>query len=222
MRKFISLSVLAVVLAACSTMQQNVRPNYKMVDHKGVLAGEKVPPMIIDATTQSAEDISRKYFPDSYVFVSRKKGRDLEGLEAWSKNFEAQAEVAKRIQTQVDFTAKNSVSGNSDAVEKTMNILTEIVAKQNISGLQLQQDWWMKLQYEDGKEEFEYVAVFAIKKSLLDKFMNDAMEKAAARQELNEDDTATLAKLSEELRGSDYGLGTATSATAETPEKTSE
>ena len=206
MKKLMSINIAVFVLAACTTLNQNVRPNYKMVDHKGVLAGAKVPTMIQDATTQSAENISRKYFPDSYVFLVNKKGRDLDGLMMWSKNFEAQAEVAKRIQTNVDFVAKNSVGGNKDSIETTMDILTEIVTKQKISGVQLQQDWWMKLQYEDGKEEFHYVAVYAIQKSLLDKFMNDAINQAAAQQDLSDEDKATVAQLRDDLSASGYGF----------------
>ncbi len=208
MNKFISASLvfLASTLFSCNTLNQNIRPNYKIVDHKGVLAGVKIPAVIKDAMTEPAEELARKYFPESYVFVANQKGRDLDGLITWSKNFQVQAEVAKRIQTSIDFAANNSVSGNKDTLVTTMNIVTEIVAKQNISGLQMQQDWWIKLQYEDGKEEYQYLAVYAIKRSLLDKFMNDAIDQAAAQQNLSDEDKATVAKLGDDLSNSGYGL----------------
>ncbi|WGK69003.1 hypothetical protein P0082_11035 [Candidatus Haliotispira prima] len=210
MKKLLSISMsvmlLAIVLASCSTLDQHVRPNYKIVDHKGVLAGARVPTLIRDAMTQAAEELSRKHFPDSYVFVASQKGRNLDGLMMWANNFSVQAEVAKRIQTSVNFTAENSVSGNKDSIQTTMDIVTEIVSEQNISGLRMQQDWWIKLQYEDEKEEYQYVAVYVIEKSLLDKFMNEAIERAAAQQELDEEDTATIAKLSDDLSAAGYGL----------------
>ncbi len=204
----ISMGLLAVTLvaASCTTLNQNVRPNYKIIDHKGVLAGARVPGIIKDAMTQPAEDLSRKYFRDSYVFVANQKGRELDGLVMWSKNFEVQAEVAKRIQSSIDFSAKNSVSGNKDLVESTMEVVTEIVAQQQVSGLQMQQDWWIKLQYEDDQEEYQYVAVYAIKKTLLDNFMNEAIERASAQRDLDDESAATIAKLKEELSASGYGM----------------
>ncbi len=205
MKKIIIMVVFA--LTACTTLNQNVRPNYKIIDHKGVLAGAKVPKLIQAALTDSAEALSRKYFPDSYVFIANQKGRNLDGLIMWSKNFEVQSEVAKRIQTSVDFMAKSSVSGDKDSITKVMNITTEIVSKQNISGLQMQHDWWIKLKYDDDKEDFQYVAVYAIKKSLLDQFMDDAIKQAAASQEnLTDEDNATIAKLKDDLSSSAYGL----------------
>ena len=195
-----------VLLASCATINQNPRPNYKIVDHKGLLAGVKVPTIIKDAMTESAENVSRKYFPDSYVFIANQKGRNLDGLIMWSKNFEVQAEVAKRIQSNINFAAQNSVSGDKDVIEQTMNITTELIAEQTFSGLQMQQDWWIKLQYDDEREEFQYVAIYSIKKALLDQFMEDAINQAAQQQQLDAQNIASLNEFQDDLSQSGYGL----------------
>ena len=204
MKKF--ANILLVLLASCTTIDQNPRPNYKLVDHKGLLAGKTVPIIIKDAMTESAENVSRKYFPDSYVFIANQKGRNLDGLMMWVKNFEVQAELAKRIKSNINFVAQNSVSGDKDVIEQTMNITTELITEQTFSGLQMQQDWWIKLQYDDEREEFQYVAIYAIKKSLLDQFMENAINQAAQQQELNAQNIATLSQLQDDLSQSGYGL----------------
>lgn len=200
-------ALLLVSLTACTSVANSrVRANYKLIDHKGVLAGAKIPKIITEALTEPAQEIARNNFPDSYVFVTNQKGRSLDGVTTWAKNFDVQSQVSKQIQTFVNIESSSTVSGDKDLIETTMKVVTDIVSKTSISGLQMQQDWWLKLEYEDGKQEYHYVAIYTIKKNLLDSFMQRAIDRAIAQESLAAADQPKVQEFADSLKEKAFGL----------------
>jgi hypothetical protein len=199
---FTALVTVTLFCAACATtpagttrppMQANVE--HITVDHKGAAVGVSQPEWVVAAVANDYDDLERlSRLQGRLVIVDYASGQNLDLLRSWVNNFNAQAQVSRRISNHVEATFGGAQLGSKDSPENRQ-FIKEIIATLSsvtINGLSMDMDWWVldrTVDHGNGtqREQYNYYVVYSIAREDLDYQIAQAMGRVAARNQEQEE-----------------------------------
>jgi ABC-type uncharacterized transport system auxiliary subunit len=166
------------------------------VEHKGTAFGVKdIPPWLSEFIqrngTRSVEELPD--FKGKYVIIGQASGSDLQQVETWAKNFDAQQQIGATIETRVAsvFKAHENLLPGEAAKRRYDNAINTLI-QATYTGAQQVNDWWIHQTItEKGKQpvtRFTSYVLFTIDKSILNQQIADQIKK------LKDEDNPELAE----------------------------
>lgn len=131
-----------------------------------------------------------------YVFVTTSRGKDLNGVQMWAKNFNMAADIASVVSTRVQSTFAGAAAGDKDKLEGYMEQVVKTMSSATYSGAKRKSEYWARIRETtpDGKvsDYYEYYLLVTIPKDVLDQQIKAALGAAdtAAKPKNAEEQTA--------------------------------
>lgn len=128
-----------------------------------------------------------------YVFVTTTRGKSLDGVQAWAKNFNMAADISSVVSTRVQSTFAGAAAGDKDKLDGYMEQVVKTMSSATYSGARRKAEYWARIRETapDGKvsDYYEYYLMVTIPKDVLD---------AQIKKALADGDTALKPKTEEE------------------------
>ena len=150
-------------LAGTWSVEAQVYPP-KVIEHKKSAFGGDVPDWVF---MEQAELELQDEYEDTYVFIFDQTGKDLDGLQSWTRSFVAATEVARMVSTRVMNKFAGAQVGDKDMVETYMEEVAKVLAVAEYAGARKKADFWVLQQYykDDGKadrQEYRYLLLYTV------------------------------------------------------------
>lgn len=173
---FAFIFALNAIFLSESIYAQRKRIKYDIIDQRGGKRA-KQPKWLFKGTSQLENDYAGKM-----PFVISGRGKSLNFVESWAKRVNSSAEVARYLSQSIADYVAASEYGNDENFQRTMETLTTSVSKAKIAGLRKEDDWWILKEYKDGtkkgQQEYEYYVLYLIDKDVIDRMLQNEVEKA--------------------------------------------
>lgn len=150
----------------------------ELLDYKA--ADFREPPEWVFASITELEAMDA--YADKYVFkVESPRAGSRTGAEMYAENMQANAEVAKLINTRVQSRFSGASVGDLDAVETYMEQVTKSLSEAQFSGLRKVDSFWMQRRYftpegEVDEDAYTVMLLYTIDKEVLDELVKSAIE----------------------------------------------
>jgi hypothetical protein len=170
------------------------------VDYQGAAAGAEIPPWVraaIDFDLDALQALPG--FEDKIPMVDYGVGRDLELLRTQVNNFNMQDSIVRRIGNYVetlfsgDWLGDNDTAENRNFVEGVINGFSRI----EIRGLAREEEYWIKLRFVDGDEQYYYYVLYALPEPALNEAVTRVINTLSAK---TRDQEEILANVKEMMR----------------------
>jgi hypothetical protein len=216
MKRFLILAAAALLFAACSSdphavplgpapEYQQETDTYTVIDHKTMVIDEDVPEWVTRYISDGVRGVeAMPLYQDAYVFVGEDKGRNLNALRQWSANFTVAQDLARMVSSRVQVRFATAATGSPDeAYGRYFESVIKNVSDASFSGARKENDFWLLKRYfeADGKtvnrEEYEYYVLVSINKELLQRQINDILNRANADIALTGDQSDAVIRVKE-------------------------
>jgi hypothetical protein len=190
---------LVFMLLSCASGpkgQLNEKGNPKeeavVIDHKNKALGGAAPDWIFATVDQ----LDAKY-KDSYVFRVETEGKDKDGAMMALEGMQVPQEVARQVSTRVQNKFVGAQVGDKNKVETYMENVTKTLAQATITGLQLKDSYWVKLQ--EGKKDpyYRVMAIYIVPKTEIDGAIARALDAEQQKNKPTEDQKVVQDKVKE-------------------------
>jgi len=169
---------LVLVLLSCAggpkgqlAEKANPKEEAVVIDHKNKALGGNAP----DWVFATIEQLDAKY-KDAYVFRVEAEGKDKDGAMMFLEGMQVPQEVARQVSLRVQNKFVGAQVGDKDKVETYMENVTKSLAQATVTGLQLKDSYWVKLQ--EGKKDPYYraMALYIVPKAEIDGAISRALD----------------------------------------------
>ena len=164
--------------------KQVTKVDYKIVDSKGAAFQKAAYPQWVPDTEPgllyTRKEIKKKFFDGDEFWAITLNGVNLEILKEYANGIEIQVEVAKQFSSGAKTAAKTvlATEGKSDSeAEATGEFIKEAFSNATFSGLAKDRDWWIKKEFKDGREEYEYRVIYTLDKVAFKKQQDAYLDK---------------------------------------------
>lgn len=199
-----AMSVLAGCASTSSTSSASVAPAVERpvtIEWQGSAYGTNIPDWVVAVGENNLPALNAMTeYSGKVPKVATSRGQDLDLLRAWVQA-DAAGELSRGINQSITTTLGNVLSGSKDADAATVKVTNEaigIFSSNVISGFEKSREFWVKLRHPDGKEEYEYLVIFAIDKDNLTYQVDKALGKVSAASEKEKDALAEIDRLVKE------------------------
>jgi hypothetical protein len=210
----IAALMVIVVFASCGSSAKSESERVivstgktEVIEHKGTVFGiNKYPPWLDKYLngngTRAIERLDD--YKEVYVFIAEEQGAELQYVETWAKNFNAQQQIGAFVKTRVEslFKANDNKNPNDASKRKYDNWINTLVSA-TYTGARQEADWWLHTRTTvKGKEpEIRYTSyvLYTIQKKVLDQQIKNQIIKIkdSENRELNQFFDAVAAQLIE-------------------------
>lgn len=217
---FIFFLILAALLfTACSSNPDTIplgpAPEYQektdaytVIDHKNRVIGQDIPEWVTRYIAGGVRGVeAMPIYKDSYVFVGEDQGTNLNALRQWVVNFNVAQDLARMVSSRVQLRFANAAAGSpDDEYGRYFENVVKTVSDASFSGARKEMDFWLLKRFSNsdgensGREEYEYFVLVSIDKALLQRQIDDILDRANAAVTLSRDESTAVNR----VRGTFY------------------
>jgi hypothetical protein len=143
---------------------------------------EWVKMMAMPSDIEESDDILKSDKGKVYVFVTTQRGKSLDGVETWAKNFSMASDIASVVSTRVQSSFAGAAAGDKDKLDSYMEQVVKTMSSASYSGAKRKASYWAKIRETDPKgavsDYFEYYLLVTIPKDVLDAQIKKALDGA--------------------------------------------
>ncbi|MDR2901103.1 MAG: hypothetical protein LBV20_06245 [Treponema sp.] len=212
----LSIALAALLFSACSSNPDIIplgpAPEYQqqtdayiIIDHKNNVISRDIPEWVTRYISGGVREVeAMPIYQNAYVFIGEDKGTNLQALKQWVSNFSVTQDLARMVSSRVQLRFTNAATGSPDEeygryFENVVKNVTDV----SFSGARKETDFWLLKRYfqADGqtveREEYEYFVLVTIDRSLLQRQIDDVLDRANAATQLSDEESAAVIRVKE-------------------------